>query len=50
MVNGAKASIGELALAKEIDPHSLGRALWLTLLAPYIFEAILEDRLPLEVW
>ncbi len=50
MENSAKVSIGELALAKGIDPPSVGRALWLTLLAPDIFEAILEDRLTLELW
>ena len=47
--SGAYATVGELALAEGIDPSYLGRALRLTLLAPDIVEAILDDRLPEEV-
>jgi hypothetical protein len=43
---GAYATLGELALAKGIDPSYLGRVLRLTLLAPDIIEAILDERLP----
>jgi hypothetical protein len=46
---GAYATLGELALAEGIDPSYLGRALRLTLLAPDIIEAILDDQLPSEV-
>lgn len=44
--SGAYASVSELALAEGVDPSYLGRALRLTLLAPDIVEAILDDRLP----
>ncbi len=47
--SGAYALVGELALAEGIDPSYLGRALRLTLLAPDIVEAILDDRLPENV-
>jgi len=44
--SGEYASVGELALVEGVDPSYLGRALRLTLLAPDIVEAILDDRLP----
>lgn len=47
--SNAYFSVGELALAEGIDPSYLGRALRLTLLAPDIVEAILDERLPKEV-
>lgn len=43
---GVYATMGDLARAEGIDPSYLGRALRLTLLAPDIIEAILDERLP----
>jgi len=47
--SGPSATVGELALAEGIDPSYLDRALRLTLLAPDVVEALLDDRLPSEV-
>ncbi len=46
---GVYATMGDLARAEGIDPSYLGRALRLTLLAPDIIEAILDERLPAGV-
>lgn len=43
------ATVGQMALAEGIDSSYHGRALRLTLLAPVIVEAILDDRLPSKV-
>jgi hypothetical protein len=45
----AYTSVGDLAVAEGINSSYLGRALRLTLLAPDIVEAFLDDRLPSEV-
>lgn len=42
---GAYGSAAELAAAEKVDPSYLGRVLRLTLLAPDLVEAILDERL-----
>jgi hypothetical protein len=41
---GAYGSAAELAAAEKVDPSYLGRVLRLTLLAPDLIEAILDER------
>jgi hypothetical protein len=43
---GVYGSAAELAAAEGVDPSYLGRVLRLTLLAPDLVEAILDERLP----
>lgn len=44
--NGTHATIAEIAAAEKINESYVGRVLRLTLLAPYIVEAILAGRQP----
>ena len=46
--NGTHAAIAEIAAAEKINESYVGRVLRLTLLAPYIVEAILGGRQPAE--
>jgi hypothetical protein len=46
---GGYGSAAELAAAEGVDPSYLGRVLLLTLLAPDLVEAILDERLPAGV-
>jgi hypothetical protein len=46
---GVYGSAAELAAAEGVDPSYLGRVLRLTLLAPDLVEAILDERLPGDV-
>ena len=46
---GRYASVTEMAAAEKIDRGYLGRLLQLTLLAPHIVEAILDERLPYAI-
>ena len=45
---GAFATVGEIAVAANINASYIGRMLRLTLLAPEIVEAILDGRQPVE--
>ena len=47
--DGRYGSVTELATAKELDRGYLGRILMLTLLAPDISEAILNECQPAEL-
>jgi hypothetical protein len=49
METGVYSLAAELAAANFVDPSNLGRVLWLTLLAPDLGEAILDERLPARV-
>jgi hypothetical protein len=46
---GRYATIREIAKAEKINPSYVSRVLRLTLLAPYIVEAILDGRQPAEM-
>ena len=46
--NGTHAAIAEIAAAEKINESYVGRVLRLTLLAPYVVEAILGGRQPAE--
>jgi hypothetical protein len=46
---GGYGSAAKLAAAEGVDPSYLGRVLRLTLLAPDLVEAILDERLPARV-
>ena len=46
---GRYATIQEIAKAEKINPSYVSRVLRMTLLAPYIVEALLDGRQPTEV-
>jgi hypothetical protein len=47
--DGRYGSVSEMAAADKLDRGYLGRILMLTLLAPYIVEAIMDGRQPAEL-